>query len=80
MLTGIKRAFGRITPAQLAANELAEAELKLLEAQSGRDFADAMMGYHQQRVTRLRGFLASLQPAANDATNPDHAPALQRAA
>lgn len=43
--------------AELASRELADAERKLLDAQSGREFADAMVRYHTDRINRLRRFL-----------------------
>lgn len=60
MVAAFKRLVRRLTPAELAARELAEAELALLEAQSGREWAAAMVTYQQGRVTRLRGYLATL--------------------
>lgn len=41
----------------LALRELEEAKRKLLEAQSGREYADSMCKYHEARVKRLTAFL-----------------------
>ena len=37
----------------MAQRELEMARKKLLEAQSGRDFADSMVKYHEARIKRL---------------------------
>lgn len=58
-LHDIRKIFGRITPMQTAANELAEAELALLRAESGVEYASAQVTYNKQRVKRLRTFIAS---------------------
>ena len=55
----IKKIFGRVTPLQTAANELAEAELSLLRAETGVEYASAQVTYNKQRVKRLRAFIAS---------------------
>ena len=55
----IKKIFGRITPLQTAANELAEAELALLRAETGVEYASAQVTYNKQRVKRLRTFIAT---------------------
>jgi len=52
-----KQMFGRITPLQTAANELAEAELALLRAETGVEFATAQVSFNRQRVKRLRAFI-----------------------
>lgn len=54
-----KRVFGKVTPLELAARELADAELRLLEAQSGVEYAQAIAVYNQARIKRLRAFIAS---------------------
>jgi hypothetical protein len=55
----LKRALRKLTPAEVAASELAEAELQRLEAQSAQEFATAMVSYHTKRIDRLRGVLAA---------------------
>jgi len=55
----IKKIFGRVTPLQTAANELAEAELALLRAETGVEYASAQVTYNKQRVKRLRSFIAT---------------------
>lgn len=56
----VKRTFNIFrTPSatELAARELDQAERALLEAQSGREYADAMVTYHSDRIDRLRRYL-----------------------
>ena len=42
------------SPRELIARELDEAQRSLLEAQTGRDYANAMVSYHETRIDRLR--------------------------
>lgn len=53
----LRRAFGRITPAEMAAKELADAELHVLEARTAKEYADSVITYNVARITRLRKFL-----------------------
>ncbi|NBS70001.1 hypothetical protein EBT31_13965 [bacterium] len=56
----IKRTFNVFrTPSalELAARELAQAERALLEAETGREYATAMVEYNQERIHRLRKYL-----------------------
>jgi hypothetical protein len=55
----MRKIFGRITPLQTAANELAEAELALLRAETGVEYATAQVSFNRQRVKRLRAFIAA---------------------
>ena len=41
----------------LALRELEEAKRRLLEAQSGREYAASMCKYHEDRINRLTRFL-----------------------
>lgn len=41
----------------IALHELEEAKRKLLEAQSGREYADSMCKYHEARIKRLTVYL-----------------------
>lgn len=51
----------RITPAEVAAKELAESELGLLEARTANEYATSVISYHESRNKRLRKFLADLE-------------------
>jgi hypothetical protein len=44
----------------IALRELEEAKRKLLEAQSGREYADSMCKYHEARIKRLTAYLHSV--------------------
>lgn len=60
MWNEIKRTFNIFrTPSALevAARELAQAELSMLEAQSAREYADAMATYHAERIDRLQRYI-----------------------
>ena len=55
----LKQMFKRITPLQVAANEMAEAEFALLRAETGVEYANSLVTFNKQRVTRLRGYMAA---------------------
>ena len=42
----------------LALREIENAKRSLLEAQSGREYAEAMCKYHEARIKRLSGYFA----------------------
>lgn len=42
---------------ELAAKELAQAERALLEAETAREYATAMVDYNNERIHRLRRFM-----------------------
>lgn len=46
--------FRNPSPEELMARELDNARRSLLEAQSARDYANAMVLYHETRIDRLR--------------------------
>ncbi len=52
-----KRFTRQITPAEMAAAELAEAELRLLEAESAVEYAQSIVVYNQSRIRRLKKLL-----------------------
>jgi hypothetical protein len=55
----IKRLFRRPTPNEMAARELAEAELSLLEARTAHEYAASVISYRDTQCKRLRKFLSS---------------------
>lgn len=63
-ITLIKRAFRRLTPLEVAARELAEAELSKLQAQSAAEYAQSVVTYNDARIKRLRKLLADAEGAA----------------
>jgi len=61
MIQAFKRVLRRLTPAEVASKELADAELELLTAMTHRDYAVSLIDYNEARVKRLRAFLAKLE-------------------
>lgn len=60
MWSEIKRTFDIFrtpTALEIAARELALAERQLLEAESGREYATAMVDYNKERIFRLRKYI-----------------------
>jgi len=51
-----KELFKRLTPAQAIAAELAEAEHSLLRAETGVEYAQALVTYNKNRVKRLKAY------------------------
>lgn len=57
-------AYFRLPSAEvLALRELEEAKRKLLDAQSGREYAESMCKYHEARIKRLSAYLHSATEA-----------------
>lgn len=50
----LRRCFGALSHAELMQRELDQARRGLLEAQTARDYASAMVIYHETRIDRLR--------------------------
>ncbi len=59
MLNVVRDMFRPRAAETLAAQELEQARLALLEAQSAREYAEAMCAYHQARINRLRAVACS---------------------
>lgn len=53
----IKNAFAEPSAEAKALKELEEAKRSYLEACTGREYAEAMVSYHQSRVVRLTAYL-----------------------
>lgn len=49
----LRRCFGALSHNERMQRELDQARTALLEAQSAREYADAMCSYHQARIERL---------------------------
>lgn len=64
MITDLKLMFKAITPAQAIASELAEAEHQLLRAESGVEYAQALVTYNKNRVKRLKAYQAPVEEKA----------------
>jgi hypothetical protein len=52
-----KNLFSKISSTDHALLELEDASLRLLEAQSGLEYARAMVEYHSDRVERLTAYV-----------------------
>jgi hypothetical protein len=53
-----------VTPAQAVAHELMHAEHALLQAESGVEYATALVTYNKNRVKRLKAYLANTEEVA----------------
>ena len=53
----IKNIYRAPSPETLALRELEDAKRSLLEAQSGREYAESMCKYHEARIKRLTAYL-----------------------
>ena len=61
MIQELKKIFRRLTPAEVAAKELAEAELSVLEARTAQEYAASIINYNETRIKRLRTFFSKLE-------------------
>ena len=52
--------FRRMTPIEAASQELYEAEMALLKAFTGREWADASVKYNTSRIARLRAYIQEM--------------------
>lgn len=55
----IQDIFKRITPSDAIAAELAEAEMALLKAETGVEYAQSLVDYNTARVKRLKAYLTT---------------------
>lgn len=53
-----------VTPAQAVAGELFEAEMALLRAESGAEYANALIAFNKNRIKRLKAYAAVEEKAA----------------
>ncbi len=53
-----------VTPAQAVAGELFEAEMALLRAETGVEYAQALVAYNKNRIKRLKAYAAVEEKAA----------------
>jgi hypothetical protein len=54
----LKLMLRSVTPAQAIVWELAEAEMALLRAETGVEYAQALVTYNKNRVKRLKAYMA----------------------
>ena len=62
--TELRLMLKTVTPAQAVAHELMHAEHALLQAESGVEYATALVTYNKNRVKRLKAYLANTEEAA----------------
>ena len=53
----LEQPFKKPSPLQLIAQELADAHLELLEAETGVEYAQSIVDYNKTRITRLNSRL-----------------------
>jgi len=58
MWTELREMYKAVTPAQAIVWELAEAEMALLRAETGVEYAQALVTYNKNRVKRLKAYMA----------------------
>lgn len=56
--TEIKQFLKMPTSLQVAVNELSSAELELLKAETGVEFASSLVTFNKSRIKRLKAFIA----------------------
>ena len=56
----IKKLFAQATPMELAVAELVDAQREKLQAESGAEYAEALVIYNQSRIERLTAYVAQL--------------------
>ena len=61
--TELRLMLKTVTPVQAATNELQHAEHELLQAESGVEYASALVAYNKNRVKRLRAYLGKIEEA-----------------
>ena len=56
-----------VTPAQAVTHELQQAEHELLRAETGVEYAQALVSYNKNRVKRLKAYIAATTEEPKDA-------------
>ena len=64
MWTELRLMLKTVTPAQAVAHELLHAEHELLAAESGVEYASALVAYNKNRVKRLKAYLGKTEEVA----------------
>lgn len=57
MWTELRTMLKTVTPAQAVAHELIHAEHALLQAETGVEYAQALVTYNKNRIKRLKAYL-----------------------
>ena len=64
MWTEFRSTLRMLPPTQTAVHELLHAEHELLAAESGVEYASALVAYNKNRVKRLKAYLGKTEEAA----------------
>ena len=59
LYTEIKQMFKMPTPLEVAAAQLATAELELLKAETGVEYASSMVAFNKAQIKRLKAYIAA---------------------
>ena len=59
--TELRTMLKTVTPAQAVAHELIHAEHALLQAETGVEYAQALVTYNKNRVKRLKAYLGKTE-------------------
>ena len=62
--TELRLMLKTVTPVQAVAHELMHSEHALLQAESGVEYATALVTYNKNRVKRLKAYLGKTEEAA----------------
>lgn len=57
LFKSLSKIFGKIDPIEVATNELLEARLALMQAESGVEYSTALVEFNKKRVYRLETML-----------------------
>lgn len=57
--TELKQMFKMPTPLEVAAAQLATAELELLKAETGVEYASSMVAFNKAQIKRLRAYIST---------------------
>ena len=60
MWNSLKTLFGKLSLLEIAAEELAEAERKKMEAQTGVEYSTAIVAYRTAQIKRLKAHITEL--------------------
>ena len=62
--TELRTMLKTVTPAQAVAHELIHAEHALLQAETGVEYAQALVTYNKNRIKRLKAYLGKTEEPA----------------
>ena len=59
LYTELKQMFKMPTPLEVAAAQLATAELELLKSETGVEYASSMVAFNKAQIKRLKAYIAA---------------------